>query len=607
MFKTKKRKFKASNICSTLLLLSSLWLAACGDESNATPQGTFTPSLTVSNQVPSSPTILAASFTPDTSNPSIVERLEQQQNALKEAIPVIQLKDGLDENQRNAQDIAVQNNLFQQFMYAPNSQNPVRSEIFGVYPWRDSDLTSGTAGCPQTTCYRVEMYNYAFNLTAFAVVDVKSRTVLEVNHLSNAQPDIPEHLKQLALNIATNAPQVKQALGFKPDASQALMANTKTALNRTRCERSTHLCVAPTFVQGEDALWAIVDLTDLRLVGMAWTNLGQSSRLPVTEKNLQDQLVTKNFCEKNTAFKGNGWAMNYILTSSDGLRISDVTFNGKPVLANAKLVDWHVSYSRQQGFGYSDAVGCPVFSQAAVVAIGGPQIMPITSPNGGAETGVALVQDFWSIGWPAPCNYNYQQRFEFYNDGRFRTAAASIGRGCGNDGTYRPVTRIRWAGEQNNFSEWTGTGWSAWPTEKWQSQTAQTAYTPEGYQFRIADPSGKGYYVEPGRGQFGDGGRGDNAFSYVTRYHPDLDEGESDLVTLGPCCNTDYHQGPETFIEPNPEPISNTNLVMWYVSQQKNSDTPGQEYCWAQSALENGILKVNKFPCYSGPMFVPIT
>ena len=84
-------------------------------------------------------------------------------------------------------------------------------------------------------------------------------------------------------------------------------------------------------------------------------------------------------------------------------------------------------------------------------------------------------------------------------------------------------------------------------------------------------------------------GRGDNAYLYATKFHADIDEGESDLSTLGPCCNTDYHQGPEKFIEPNPEPLGNTGLVLWYVSQLKNEDTPGHEYCWAQSVVQDGF------------------
>ena len=341
-------------------------------------------------------------------------------------------------------------------------------------------------------------------VAAFVQADSQTKQVLSINTLPDAQPDIPDSLKTLATHIATTSPQVAQALGYKPQDAQALMASTKTSLNNTRCERSQHLCVAPTFVQGDQALWAIVDLTDLSLVGVQWTTVGQSQQLPVSEKNLQDRIITQQYCEHTTPLNQSGWQMNYILTSSDGLRISEVTFNGKAVLRDAKLVDWHVSYSQKAGFGYSDAVGCPVFSQAAVVAVGGPQVQPITQNN--SDVGFALTQDFWSIDWPSPCNYYYRQRYEFYNDGRFRVGVASVGRGCGNDGTYRPVTRIALAGDHNSIAEWSGSDWQNWTTEKWQLQTAQTPYTPEGYQYRVTDDSGQGYYVEPGQGQFGDGG-----------------------------------------------------------------------------------------------------
>jgi len=112
--------------------------------------------------------------------------------------------------------------------------------------------------------------------------------------------------------------------------------------------------------------------------------------------------------------------------------------------------------------------------------------------------------------------------------------------------------------------------------------------------------------LEPGNGQFSDAGRGDNAYVYVTRFHADRDEGEADLNTIGPCCNNDYKQGPEKFIEPVPENISGTQLVIWYVAQMKNDDTPGRQYCWAEAYLENGVYKTRTYPCFSGPMFVPV-
>ncbi|MGB3007707.1 MAG: hypothetical protein WBC06_14415, partial [Chitinophagaceae bacterium] len=453
---------------------------------------------------------------------------------------------------------------------------------------------------------RVEMYNYAINLSSTAIVDVKQQKVLSSTYQEQAQPDIPKHLIDLALKIAVESPDVQGALGFKPDEKNANMASTKTALNRTRCERSHHLCVAPTFVKDGKALWVIVDLTDHKVVGLRWTKVGNSGPAApmVTEKRLQDDKITACFCEQENALEKDGWKMKYILTSSDGLRISDVSFNGKSVLQNAKLVDWHVSYSGTDGFGYSDAVGCPYFSQSAVVAYEIPKVMMLKDDTGGI-VGFVLEQMYRSVLWPTPCNYNYRQRYEFYKDGRFRVAGANIGRGCGNDATYRPVFRIAFAEPQNNFAEWNGSDWTNWSTEKWQLQQATTVYTSEGYQYKLTGGA-SGYFMAPGKGQFNDGGRGDNSYVYVSLNNPLKDEGETDLVTIGPCCNTDYHQGPEKFIEPSPENIQNKKLVVWYVAQLKNDDTKGREYCWAESVLENGVYVTKTYPCFAGPMFVPV-
>lgn len=524
----------------------------------------------------------------------IAKRLEKITAALKLSPPILTLE-AVDENQKTAQESAVQDARFTNETKDAQTNEPLFNEIFGVYPLRESDFIQQTAGCRQSKCFRVEMYNFALNSTTNAVVDVNSKQVLAVTRIPQTQPDIPTHLTELAAHIANNAVEVKNALGGT--AGNPLMTNTKTALNRTKCERSKHLCVAPTYVSGEKALWAIVDLTDLNLVGVRWTEVGSTGQ-SVTEKSLQNEVLTEKYCETNNALEKNGWKMNYMLTSSDGLKISDVSFNGKTVLTSAKLVDWHVSYSKTEGFGYSDAVGCPYFSQAAVVAAIEPQIKETAD-------GFSLIQKYYSDGYPTPCNYSYEQRFDFYNDGRFRVVSGSLGRGCGDDGMYRPVTRLAFAGT-NNFAEFADSDWKNWQTEAWQNQKTETAYTKENYQYRIADADGKGFYLEANRGQFNDKGRGDNAFVYVTKNAPDRDEGESDLVTIGPCCNTDYRQGPEKFIEPAPESIENSSLVVWYVAQLKNDDEKGKEYCWAESVIENGVYKVIEHPCYSGAMFVPI-
>ena len=299
--------------------------------------------------------------------------------------------------------------------------------------------------------------------------------------------------------------------------------------------------------------------------------------------------------------------MSYILTSSDGLKVSDVSYQGQEVMHSAKVVDFHVSYSRADGFGYSDAMGCPMFSSAAVVAFNGPEIEEIV--QNGEVVGFALVQDFRSPVWPVPCNYRYEQRYEFYDNGRFRPVVGNLGRGCGINGVYRPVMRLDLTasedGSQDSFAEWTGSEWQIWETEQWQLQDESTPYTAEGYQYRLTAPDGSGFYIEPGNGQFGDGGRGDNAFTYVMRRDSEKDEGEADLTTIGACCNTDYQQGPEIFLAPA-ENIVEEDLVMWYVPQLTNDDTPGEEYCWANTILVDGIPEVHVFPCYAGPMFVPI-
>lgn len=534
-------------------------------------------------------------------------RVEEIKKALQQPVPVLLCADSLDSARKQAQAIALGDVNFTKNIRDVKTNTPYRNEIFAVFPARESDLPNVKEKINLPDCYRVEMYNYPLNLTTVALVDIKQQKAVTVFTQQQTQPEIPQHLKDLAVKIAINSPEVQEAYGIKPSEKEALMAGTKTSLNRTRCERSRHLCVAPTFVKDGKALWAIVDLTDHKLVGVRWTNVGTTGPAPmITERKLQDDKVTACFCERETALDKDGWKMNYMLTGSDGLRIAQVSFNGKPILQSAKLVDWHVSYSGTDGFGYSDAVGCPYFSQAAVIAFAPPKVMEIKD-DAGNFTGFALEQAFRSEQWPTPCNYNYRQRFEFYKDGRFRVTAASIGRGCGNDGTYRPVFRIAFAAEQNNFAEWNGTNWTNWPMEKWQLQSATTAYAENKYQYQLTDNTGNGFLMQPANGKFADGGRGDNAFVYVTQNKPAVDEGEADLVTIGPCCNTDYHQGPEKFMEPSPDNIQNKKLVVWYVAQLKNDDAKGREYCWAESVLENGVYVTKAYPCFAGPMFVPIT
>lgn len=495
---------------------------------------------------------------------------------------------------QRALDIALKDSLFTRFLYF--NQQPMLCEVFGIYPVKPGDLTIKAS--PKT--YKIEVYNFAQNASIIAFADLNQDKLLSAHQLEQSQPDIPPSLLRTAIAIATNSDEVKEALGYVPIEGNAQMASTKTSLNKTNCERSRHLCVAPTFVKDDKALWVIVDLTDLTVAGIRWTNVGTTGPAIITERKLQDDKMTTCFCEQENRLSKNNWEMNYHITSSDGLEITQLSYKNTPVLKSAKLVDWHVSYSTRDGFGYSDAIGCPVFSQAAVVANKAPTVAELRDASNHV-IGFTLEQTYFTQGWPTPCNYNYVQRYEFYNDGRFRVAAASIGRGCGNDGTYRPVFRIAFQ-QQASIQQWKENGWIPWSKEQWNLQDVTSTYTPEGYLFRISSP-GYSYFLEPGRGQFNDKGRGDFAYTYITKYK--AEEGDNNLITIGPCCNEDYRQGPEKFIEPGPESLANSDIVLWYVPQLKNDDRVGKEYCWAESVLQNGIFVAKTYPCMAGPMFVP--
>lgn len=533
--------------------------------------------------------------------PQLVERQAIIERALQTVPPILQLsKETLDAEQLLAQSIALNDFDFQGFIYAGAAQKPLRNEIFGVYLARESDITEETPDCAEQICYRVEMYNYAHNLTTIALVNIETEVVSNVSYLIDTQPELPPHLIELAQQIAINAPEVHEALGYIPtDANEATMANAKTALNQTSCESSRHFCVAPTFVVDDRALWAIVDLTAGRLVGVRWTYLGDFSAGRPTETMIQREEIHSRFCQENTELDQGGWALDYILTSSDGLRVSNIRYHGETVADSIKLVDWHVSYSQSDGFGYSDGIGCPFFSSSAVDAAAPPKIETILDEAGG-QIGFALVQDFRHNQWPRPCNYRYMQRYEFYHDGSFRPVMLNLGRGCGDQGTYRPILRIDLADDQQ-VSKWDGKAWESWATEGWEHLTDDVPYTENGYRYRVDNRENR-YFIEPGRGQFGDDERGDNAYIYLTRHDPD--EGDADLITLGACCNTDHRQGPELFIDEDPASTAEGDLVLWYVAQLENDDTPNEEYCWADQAIQDGVFVPQVWPCAAGPLFV---
>ena len=540
---------------------------------------------------------------------------------LKGELPLLPLENLSEENAK-AQQLLLVNQGLRPYLFHPKSKAPLRNEVMSVKPALLGDRVGAARACQNDQCYRIDIYNFFHNVTITAIVDVENDKVLSINALPETQPELSPRLEALAIAIANNEQGVRYEVdrymqflnrgkAGKEKTTQGivpLMAGTKSALKNSLCERSKHLCVAPTYVLGTQALWVIVDLTDMRVVGIRWTYLGASGPPKlVTERTLENDYVFANFCENETIVQRSGWSFRYHLTSSDGLRIAGVRFNEKLVLESAKVVDWHVSYSQWDDFGYSDATGCPVFSSAVVVAYNGPSIESIQ--KNGEEIGFSISQDFRQLPWPAPCNYRYEERYEFYNDGRFRSALANHGRGCGDSGTYRPVLRLDFGrpalAQSYQVQAWENSQWQDWSQEKWSAQPDQPDMQNGLYSHRLLAPDGSGFLLQPGAGQFDDGGRGDQAYIYAMATHTDKDEGAADLVTLGSCCNTNYEQGPEQFIQPA-EPLAGAGIVLWYVPQLKNDGKSGQEYCWAETVVKDGVQKVKTWPCTAGPMFVPV-
>lgn len=530
------------------------------------------------------------------------ERKKEIEAVLKLNKPVLLVKQTDIKSSIEIQDIFISNSKLDKFFVEPSSQKKMLNEIFSISKARPSDIPNGSEMMNMENLYRVEMYNYALNASIIGFVDLAHKQVTNIIFYKETQPDVPPHLVELAMEMAINDTTVINEYGEHKLDQKPIMAGTKTALNRTKCQRSKHLCVAPTFVKGDKALWAIVDLTDLNIAGVKWTQVGETG-MAVTQRTMQNDKIMSCYCDKNNVVEKNDWTFSYSMSRSDGLVLTHVQYKKKELYRNVKLVDWHVSYSKIDGFGYSDAVGCPEFSTAAVLAVEPPYFEAIV--ESGDTTGFLLGQRYYSEGWPTPCNYNYHQYFEFYNDGRFRPVVGSIGRGCGNNGMYRPVTRIAVSSEKNNFFEWNKNTWKHWKKEQWTLQTDKTLYQGDHQWLKIENDNKQGLMILANTGQMRDGGRGDNAYVYVTKWDSHRDEGETDLPTIGPCCNKDYQQGPEKFIEPDPEIIETSSIVLWYVAQMTNDDTKGNEYCWAESVLKNGVYVPVIYPCYSGPMFKP--
>ncbi|WP_457819821.1 hypothetical protein, partial [Staphylococcus aureus] len=73
-----------------------------------------------------------------------------------------------------------------------------------------------------------------------------------------------------------------------------------------------------------------MDLTDFRVVGLRWTNTSKELEQPVvTERRIQNENTADCYCNKVNSLSQKGWEMDYLLTGSDGLMISNVKYKSQ--------------------------------------------------------------------------------------------------------------------------------------------------------------------------------------------------------------------------------------------------------------------------------------
>ncbi len=444
-----------------------------------------------------------------------------------------------------------------------------RADVFGVAPTgaqRPADSACGD------NCQQVNIYDFDAGATIIALVD--GSDVTDVLYQEHNRPMPSQQLASKATDIALNHPDIIAELGFQPE-RVSMSANDGGMHDGCAGD---HVCVAATFEQEGRNLWAVIDLTTEELAGLFWTTLRPNPSNPQPRN-------TRPACPAPGVVTRAGWSVNYETSPSDGTVVFDVTFNGMRVLTSAKNVEWHVDYGAG---GFTDSIGCGVSGASFPVA-----------PYGETEVrdlvdGFELVQDYRMLAWGQNCNYRYEQKFQFYNDGRFQILSGAYGRGCGSDTgsepIYRSVMRVDIAinDDANNtlsILDSEDGSWQTQPFEKWWQHDGTQ-------QWQISDPTNIAFDMQPTAENAG--------YIYVTRHRPS--EGDIDLGIFDStiqCCTDSHEQGPNDYIDG--DITADSNIVLWYVPQFESDSQPGSEFCWTEQGDPDPIV----YPCFGGLLFTP--
>ncbi|NJN53811.1 MAG: hypothetical protein HC804_03065 [Anaerolineae bacterium] len=145
--------------------------------------------------------------------------------------------------QQLAQELALADSRVQAFT------NGHRSEVFGVRGVIAGQYTEAATECATADCRQVEIYNWDENVAFSILVNIETQQVLDVLRQPGLHPGINKRLHDLSMEIATNAPEVIAALGYKPSTNSVLAAVDADLLGSS-CT-GEHLCVGPTFATGD--------------------------------------------------------------------------------------------------------------------------------------------------------------------------------------------------------------------------------------------------------------------------------------------------------------------------------------------------------------------
>ncbi len=523
----------------------------------------------------------------------------------------------LSAEQATAQQAALESRTLQQLSLGDNA------EVFQVIPVvrfrpKQQEL------CANATCYQVDIYDYDAHSTTTLVVllEQNRQRILDSWQTASSQPIFNRAVATRAENLLLADADLASALGRSPVRGEMAFMDGQHS-HIAGCADGD-LCLTTIFVVDSGMVWATVNMRHNTVADIWWTDrsFDSADKLTVPQR---DAASGGNLCGNTYFHNQGGWSVSYELSRSDGLHAYSIMYNNQPVIDSIKVAEWHVDYTVQDddplrpGFIDYNTCGTPLGSGFPIGPAGEPQIVPITVLS--ETVGFEIRQDYRQPGWGRTCKYRYDQRYQFFDDGRWRVVAGSFGIGCGDallsEAIYRPVMRIDLnpgsGGE--TFDHWTDAGWVEQTTEAWYGR-GQTVTTTEiatnalGYGFRVENQE-RGFFIEPGNGQFNDGGTGDDAWLYMTKYA--ASEGAVDMSSLGGCCMQTHQQGPHNFI--NGEATADENIVIWYVPDQDTVTSFGASlpegqrpaddaYCWTD--FDDDLLPIAEFPCLAGPMFVPI-